>query len=67
MAKNACCAAAMRATTEAVQVLGGAGPDARPAGERMFRDAKTFQILDGTTQIQQLIIARHLERHGLPF
>ena len=67
MAKNACCTAAMRATTEAVQVLGGAGLTRDVPVERMFRDAKTFQILDGTTQIQQLIIARHLERHGLPF
>lgn len=66
MAKNACCQAAMRATTEAVQVLGGAGLTRDLPVERMFRDAKTFQILDGTTQIQQLIIARHLERHGLP-
>ena len=67
MAKNACCAAAMRATTEAVQVLGGSGLTRDVPVERMFRDAKTFQILDGTTQIQHLIIARHLERHGLPF
>ena len=67
MAKNACCAAAMRATTEAVQVLGGAGLTKDVPVERFFRDAKTFQILDGTTQIQQLIIARHLEKHGLPF
>jgi len=67
MAKNACCQAAMRATTEAVQVLGGAGLTRDVPVERMFRDAKTFQILDGTTQIQQLIIARHLERTGLPF
>jgi len=66
MAKNACCTAAMRATTEAVQVLGGAGLTRDVPVERMFRDAKTFQILDGTTQIQQLIIARHLERVGLP-
>jgi alkylation response protein AidB-like acyl-CoA dehydrogenase len=67
LAKNACCGAAMRATTEAVQVLGGAGLTRDVPVERMFRDAKTFQILDGTTQIQQLIIARHLERTGLPF
>ncbi len=67
MAKNACCNAAMRATTEAVQVLGGAGLTRDVPVERMFRDAKTFQILDGTTQIQQLIIARHLERRGLPY
>jgi alkylation response protein AidB-like acyl-CoA dehydrogenase len=67
MAKNACCNAAMRATTEAVQVLGGAGLTRDVPVERMFRDAKTFQILDGTTQIQHLIIARHLERTGLPF
>ncbi len=67
LAKNACCNAAMRATTEAVQVLGGAGLTRDVPVERFFRDAKTFQILDGTTQIQQLIISRHLERQGLPF
>jgi alkylation response protein AidB-like acyl-CoA dehydrogenase len=67
MAKNACCEAAMVATTEAVQVMGGMGLTKSVPVERMFRDAKTFQILDGTTQIQQVIISRHLERSGLPF
>lgn len=49
---------AMRATTEAVQVLGGNGYlDGFPA-ERMMRDAKVLQIYEGTNEIQKLVIAR---------
>jgi len=32
----------------------------------MMRDAKSLQIFDGTTQIHNMIIGRHLEREGLP-
>lgn len=67
MAKLATTAAAMRITTEAVQVHGGAGLTKDYPVERLFRDAKAFQILDGTTQIQQLIIARHLNRETFPY
>jgi alkylation response protein AidB-like acyl-CoA dehydrogenase len=67
MAKVAATQAAMRVTTEAVQVLGGAGLTRELPVERMFRDAKACQILDGTTQVQQWIIARQLARRDAPF
>jgi alkylation response protein AidB-like acyl-CoA dehydrogenase len=54
--------AAMRATTEAVQVLGGAGiMDDHPV-EKWFRDAKVMQIVEGTSEIQRLVISAHLRR-----
>ena len=55
--------AAMRATTDAVQVLGGAGiMDDHPV-EKWFRDAKVMQIVEGTSEIQRLVIATYL-RHN---
>ncbi len=52
----------MRATTRAVQLLGGAGfTDAYPV-ERMMRDAKVCEIGEGTSEIQRLVIGRHLIR-----
>ncbi len=60
MAKLFASDTAMRVTTDAVQVLGGAGyVDAFPV-ERMMRDAKITQIYEGTNQIQRLVIARRL-------
>ena len=57
--------AAMRATTEAVQVLGGAGiMDDHPV-EKWFRDAKVMQIVEGTSEIQRLVISTYL-RNNLP-
>jgi alkylation response protein AidB-like acyl-CoA dehydrogenase len=53
---------AMRVTTEAVQVLGGAGYVADHPVERYFREAKVLQIVEGTNQIQRLVIARSLAR-----
>jgi alkylation response protein AidB-like acyl-CoA dehydrogenase len=53
---------AMRVTTDAVQILGGAGYITEHPVERMMRDAKVTQIFEGTNQIQRLIIARHLLR-----
>jgi alkylation response protein AidB-like acyl-CoA dehydrogenase len=54
--------AAMRATTEAVQVLGGAGiMDDHPV-EKWFRDAKVMQIVEGTSEIQRLVISAYLRR-----
>ncbi len=67
MAKLACTDMAMRVVTEAVQVFGGAGLTKDYVVERLFRDAKSFQILDGTTQIQKWIIGRHLARQDYPF
>jgi alkylation response protein AidB-like acyl-CoA dehydrogenase len=51
---------AMRVTTDAVQILGGAGYVTDHPVERMMRDAKVTQIFEGTNQIQRLIIARHI-------
>ena len=53
---------AMWVTTEAVQLLGGHGYTRAHPLERMMRDAKQLQILDGTNQIQRLVIARALVR-----
>ena len=52
--------AAMRVTTNAVQLLGGYGYTREFPVERWFRDAKLFAIGGGTTQIQKLIVARAL-------
>jgi alkylation response protein AidB-like acyl-CoA dehydrogenase len=54
--------AAMRVSTDAVQVLGGAGYTEDFPVERMMREAKVMQIFEGTNQIQRLVIARHLAR-----
>ncbi|MEW6224481.1 MAG: acyl-CoA dehydrogenase family protein [Chloroflexota bacterium] len=52
--------AAMRVTTDAVQVLGGYGYIDEYPVERMMRDAKITQLYEGTQQIQRLIVARAL-------
>lgn len=52
--------AAMKVTTDAVQVLGGAGYIKDFPAERYFREAKVTQIFEGTNQIQRLVISRHL-------
>jgi alkylation response protein AidB-like acyl-CoA dehydrogenase len=51
---------AMRVTTEAVQVLGGAGIMRDHPVEKWLRDAKVFQIVEGTSEIQREIAARYL-------
>jgi alkylation response protein AidB-like acyl-CoA dehydrogenase len=53
---------AMRVTTDAVQLLGGAGYTRDHGVERMMRDAKITQIYEGTNQIQRLVMARQLLR-----
>jgi isovaleryl-CoA dehydrogenase len=55
---------AMRATTEAVQILGGYGYTDEFPVERFMRDAKLMQIGGGTSEIQQHIISRGLLRTG---
>ena len=52
--------AAMRVTTDAIQVLGGAGYTEDFPVARYFREAKVTQIFEGTNQIQRLVISRHL-------
>lgn len=54
--------AAMKVTTDAVQVLGGAGYTRDFPVERYMREAKVPQIFEGTNQIQRLVIARELRR-----
>jgi alkylation response protein AidB-like acyl-CoA dehydrogenase len=66
MAKLFCTDAAMQVVTDAVQVLGGYGLAREFRVERMMRDAKAFQIFDGTSQIQKLIIGRYLARAHVP-
>ncbi|MET9622581.1 acyl-CoA dehydrogenase family protein [Streptomyces sp. NPDC006464] len=60
MAKLFCTDAAMQVTTDAVQVLGGYGYTADFPVERYMREAKVLQIVEGTNQIQRMVIARHL-------
>ncbi|AWT41916.1 MULTISPECIES: acyl-CoA dehydrogenase family protein [Streptomyces] len=60
MAKLHCTDTAMRVTTDAVQVLGGYGYTADFPVERYMREAKVLQIVEGTNQIQRMVIARHL-------
>jgi len=54
--------AAMKVTTDAVQVLGGFGYTKEFPVERLMREAKVMQIFEGTNQIQRLVIARQLAR-----
>ncbi|MHA6629941.1 acyl-CoA dehydrogenase family protein [Pseudonocardia sichuanensis] len=54
--------AAMKVTTDAVQVLGGYGYTRDFPVERYMREAKITQIFEGTNQIQRLVIARSLAR-----
>ena len=62
MAKLAATDAAMRVTTDAVQVLGGAGYTQDFPVERYFREAKALQIVEGTNQVQRVVIGRTLSR-----
>ncbi len=62
VAKLVCTDAAMRVTTDAVQVLGGAGYTQDFPLERYMREAKVTQIFEGTNQIQRLVISRQLLR-----
>ena len=52
---------AMKVTTDAVQVLGGAGYTRDFPVERYMREAKVPQIFEGTNQIQRVVIARELK------
>jgi alkylation response protein AidB-like acyl-CoA dehydrogenase len=53
---------AMRVSTDAVQVLGGAGYTRDFPVERLMREAKVMQIFEGTNQIQRMVISRDLAR-----
>jgi butyryl-CoA dehydrogenase len=60
MAKLFCSELAMRATTKAVQIFGGYGYTTDYPVERMMRDAKVCEIGEGTSEIQRIVIARHI-------
>ena len=60
IAKMVCTDNAMKVTTDAVQVLGGAGYTTDFPVERMIRDAKITQIYEGTNQIQRVVMSRAL-------
>jgi hypothetical protein len=60
MAKLLATDAAMKATTDAVQIFGGYGYTTEYPVERYMREAKVMQIFEGTNQIQRLVIGRSL-------
>jgi alkylation response protein AidB-like acyl-CoA dehydrogenase len=62
MAKLFASDAAMRVTTDAVQVLGGYGYVEDYPAARLMREAKVLQIVEGTNQIQRMVIGRSLTR-----
>jgi acyl-CoA dehydrogenase len=59
-AKRVSADTAMKVTTDAVQIFGGYGYMKEYPVEKLMRDAKLFQIYEGTSQIQRLVIAREL-------
>ena len=61
-AKLFCSDTAMSVTTDAVQLHGGYGYITEYPVERLMREAKGLQIVEGTNQIQRLVIGRHLTR-----
>ncbi len=62
MAKIFCTDVAVRVTTDAVQVLGGAGYVTDHRAERLMREAKLLQIVEGTNQVQRVVVAGLLAR-----
>jgi len=64
MAKLAASETAMRVTYDAIQVYGGMGYSREYPVERMWRDAKLCVIGEGTSEIQRMVIARHLLREA---
>ncbi len=61
-AKAFCADMTMKVTTEAVQVFGGYGYSREYPVEKLMRDAKIFQIYEGTSEIQRHIIAREISK-----
>jgi alkylation response protein AidB-like acyl-CoA dehydrogenase len=62
MAKLFCSELSMRATIKAIQIHGGYGYTKDYPVERMMRDAKICEIGEGTSEVQRLVISRHLLR-----
>jgi acyl-CoA dehydrogenase len=59
-AKAFCADMAVKVATDAVQIFGGYGYSSEYPVEKLMRDSKIFQIYEGTSQIQRLIISREL-------
>ena len=53
-----------RVADKAVQIFGGAGYTADHGIERLYRDVRIFRIYEGTSQIQQVVIARETLKRG---
>ena len=64
MAKAFAADSAMQTAIDAVQVFGGYGFNTEYPVEKLMRDAKIFQIYEGTSQIQRMIIAREIFERG---
>ena len=64
MAKSFATEAAQRIVDDAVQVLGGVGVLAGHPVERLYRAVRALRIYEGTTEIQQLVIATRLLESG---
>ena len=62
MAKLKATDTAMKVTTDGVQIVGGVGYTSEYPMERFMRDAKVLQIVEGSNQIQRLVIARNLQK-----
>ena len=62
IAKAFCADMAMKVATDAVQVFGGYGYNTEYPVEKIMRDAKIFQIYEGTSQVQRMIVSRELFR-----
>lgn len=60
MAKCLASRAAVSNADQAVQIYGGLGFNSESAVEKLYRDAKIFELYEGTSQIQRLVISRHL-------
>ncbi len=61
---------AMNVTTEAIQIFGGYGYLRTYPVEKLFRDAKLYQIYEGTSEIQRIVISRFVMKgyeHAMPF
>jgi acyl-CoA dehydrogenase len=65
MAKTFASDVAMRVTLNAVQIFGGYGYNTEYPVEKLLRDAKIFQIYEGTNQIQRLIVAREIQKEAV--
>ena len=65
MAKAYCPPVALEAASLGIDILGEAGAASDYLIEKLFRDVKVLDIVEGTGQIQRLVMARHLVSHGV--